>query len=123
MVRSVVAVIAGYFIFAVSAFLLFRLTGRDPHAPAAIWFQFITVVYGILFAALGGFIAAVLGKHFEIEHALAVTSLIAAFGAASLLATVKTGAIWTQLAAILIIAPSAMLGGYLRQRQIRSRPS
>ncbi|HZQ67967.1 MAG TPA: hypothetical protein VFA68_05545 [Terriglobales bacterium] len=119
MVRSVVAVIAGYLIFAASAVVLFRWTGRDPHAPAEIWFVIVTIVYGLFFATLAGFVAALLGKRFEMEHALAVASLIAALGAASLLAEVKSDAIWTQLAAILIIAPSAMLGGYLRQRQVR----
>ena len=118
MVRSVMAVIAGYFIFAISALLLFRLTGRNPHAPAEIWFVIVTILYGFFFATLAGFVAARLGKGFEIEHALGVASLIAALGAASLLAEVKSGAIWTQLAAILIIAPCAMLGGYLRQRQV-----
>jgi hypothetical protein len=123
MVRSVIAVIAGYLVFAVSALLLFRLSGRDPHAPAEIGFVIVTVVYGMLFATLAGFLAALLGKRFEMEHALAVASLIAALGAASLLASVKSGAIWSQLAAILIIAPCAMLGGYLRQRQLRTRPT
>jgi hypothetical protein len=121
MVRSVLAVIAGYVVFALSAILLFRLSGRDPHAPAEIGFVLVTVVYGMLFATLAGFLAALLGRRFEMEHALAVASLIAALGAASLLASVKSGAIWTQLAAILIIAPCAMLGGYLRQRQLRTR--
>lgn len=121
MVRSVVAVIAGYLVFAVSAILLFRLSGHDPHAPAEIGFVLVTIVYGMLFATLAGFLAALLGKRFEMEHSLAVASLIAALGAASLLASVKSGAIWTQLAAILIIAPCAMLGGYLRQRQLRTR--
>lgn len=121
MVRSVIAVIAGYVVFAVSAILLFRLSGHDPHAPAEIGFVLITVIYGMLFATLAGFLAALLGRRFEMEHALAVASLIAALGAASLLASVKSGAIWTQLAAILIIAPCAMLGGYLRQRQLRTR--
>ena len=118
MVRSVVAVIAGYLIFAASAVLLFRLTGRNPHAPAELWFVLVTIVYGLFFATVGGFVAALLGKRFEMEHALAVASLIAALGAASLLSDVRAGAIWTQLAAILIIAPCAMLGGYLRQRQV-----
>ena len=119
MVRSVIAVIAGYLIFALSALLLFRLTGRNPHAPAEIWFVIVTIVYGLFFATLAGFVAALLGKGFEMEHSLAVASLIAAVGAASLLSEVKSDAIWTQLAAILIIAPCAMLGGYLRQRRGR----
>ena len=121
MVRSVIAVIAGYFIFALSALLLFRWTGRNPHAPAELWFIIVTIIYGLFFATLAGFVAARLGRGFEMEHALAVASLIAAVGAASLLSEVKTDAMWTQLAAILIIAPCAMLGGYLRQRQRRTR--
>jgi uncharacterized membrane protein YedE/YeeE len=121
MVRSVIAVILGYVIFAASALLLFRVTGRHPHEPAETWFMIVTIIYGLLFATLAGFVAAFLGKKFEMEHALAVASLIAAVGAASLLADVKTSAIWTQLAVILIIAPSAMLGGYLRQRQVKTR--
>jgi hypothetical protein len=44
MVRSVLAVIAGYVVFALSAILLFRLSGRDPHAPAEIGFVLVTVV-------------------------------------------------------------------------------
>jgi len=119
MVRSVLAVIAGYLVFAVSAILLFRLSGHDPHAPAETGFVIVTILYGMFFATLAGFLAALLGKRFEMEHALAVASLIAALGAASLLASVKSGAIWTQLAAILIIAPCAMLGGHLRQLQRR----
>ena len=77
MVRSVLAVIAGYLVFAVSAILLFRLSGHDPHAPAEIGFVLVTIVYGMLFATLAGFLAALLGKRFEMEHALAVASLIA----------------------------------------------
>ena len=37
--RFVSGVILGYLIFAGSAFLLFRITGHDPHAPASISFE------------------------------------------------------------------------------------
>ena len=112
-------VLVQFSLAAASAVVLFRVTGRDPHASAELGFVVLSVVYGLFFATLAGFVAALLGKRFEMEHALAVASLIAALGAASLLGSVKSGAIWTQLAVILIIAPSAMLGGYLRQRQVR----
>jgi hypothetical protein len=79
-----------------------------------------SILYGIFFAVLAGFLAAFLAKRWEFEHALAVSGLIAVAGAISLLAQAGQDAIWTQLAVLLLIAPSAMLGGYLRLRQLRA---
>jgi hypothetical protein len=117
-VRSVIAVVAGYLIFAASAVALFKLSGQDPHAPASIGFMVLSIVYGIVFAALGGFVTAWLAKRYEFEHGLAVASVIAAIGAASLLTSAGNGAKWTQLAALLVMAPSALAGGWYRARQV-----
>jgi hypothetical protein len=116
----VIAVIAGYLVFVASTLALFKLSGHDPHAPASLTFMGLSVLYGMFFAAVGGFIAAWLARRWEFEHSLAVATLIAASGAASLLARPGPGALWTQLAAVLIMAPMAMVGGYLRQRQVGS---
>lgn len=120
MLRSLIAVIAGYLVFAASAVALFKISGRDPHAPAGLVFMGLTVLYGMFFAAIGGYIAAWLAGRWEFEHSLAVAGLIAAGGAASLLARPGQGALWTQLAAVLVMAPMAMAGGYLRLRQVGS---
>jgi hypothetical protein len=116
MLRSVIAVIVGYLVFAASAVVLFRISGRDPHAPASLTFMMLSVLYGMFFAAVGGFVAAWLARRWEFEHSLAVAGLIAAGGAASLLAS-PGRALWTELSAVLIMAPMAMVGGYLRRRQ------
>lgn len=122
MLRSVIAVIAGYLVFTASAVALFKITGRDPHAPAGLVFMGLSVLYGMCFAAVGGFVSAWLARRWEFEHSLAVAGLIAASGAASLVARPGQGALWTQLAAVLIMAPMAMAGGYLRLRQVGSTP-
>lgn len=120
-VRSVVAVLLGYMVFAVSALALFRLSGRDPHAAHDVPFMLWSVLYGVLFAALGGFLAAWVAESWEIEHALGVSCLIAVSGAISLLTQSADSAMWTQLAALLIMAPAALAGGYLRSRQVAAR--
>jgi hypothetical protein len=117
-VRSVIAVVAGYLIFAVSAIALFKLSGQAPHAPASIGFMIISILYGIVFAALSGFVAAWMAKRYEFEHGLAVASVIAAIGAASWLTSAGSDAKWTQLAALLVMAPSAIAGGWYRARQV-----
>jgi len=116
MLRSVIAVVVAYLGFAVSALALFRLSGHDPHAPASLIFMGLSVLYGMFFAVVSGFIAAWLARRGELEHSLAVATLIAVVGAASILAT-PGQAIWTQVSALLIMAPMAMAGGYLRKRQ------
>lgn len=121
MLRSVAAVIIGYLLFALSVSAFFQLSGHDPHAPAGILFMAGSILYGLFFSVLGGYVAALVAGKFEIEHSFAVATLIAAIGAASLIAESPADAEWTQLSAILIIAPAAILGGYLRQRQIRAK--
>jgi len=121
MLRSAAAVVAGYLVFALTALLWFRLSGRDPHAPASTGFMAATILYSLLFAVLAGYLAALVAGRFEIEHAFAVATLIAAVGAASFVAESPGESRWTQLSAILIIAPAAMVGGYLRRRQLRAR--
>jgi hypothetical protein len=118
--RSVVAVVIGYLVFAASAVVLFRLTGQDPHAPAQVGFMLLSILYGVLFAALSGYVAARVAGRYEFEHSLGVASVIAAVGATSLLTRPGGSVIWTELAALLCMAPSAMAGGWFRARQVGS---
>jgi hypothetical protein len=119
MLRSVIAVLAGYLLYVASVFAFFAVSGRNPHAPASMVFMVIGTLYGMFFAALGGFLAVLLARRQRFEHAFAVAFLIAVGGAASILG--RTGRlVWPQLAGLLIMAQMAMVGGYLRLRQIRS---
>jgi hypothetical protein len=113
MIRSTVAVIVGYVVFAMSAAILFKVTHQDPHASASIQFVVVSTVYGMLFAALAGFIAVRTSSTHSIAHAIAVAVLIAAAAVASLVGAPGAGARWSQLSALLLMSPAAVAGGAL----------
>jgi hypothetical protein len=112
--RSIVAVVAGYAVFGASAAILFPLTGRDPHAQAPMTFVIWTSVYGIVFAAAGGYAAAAIAPRKRRVHAAIVGALIAVGAAVSLVAA-PSDARWSQLAALFLMAPAAAAGGMLRR--------
>jgi hypothetical protein len=117
--RTVAAVVGGYLIFALSAVALFHVTGRDPHAPQPIWFVAATVAYGIVFATLAGFVAARCARARPLRHAAGVAVLLALGATVSLVAHPGVGATWSQWGALILMAPSAVLGGYLAPRARR----
>jgi len=115
--RSILAVVIGYMVFAVSAFAFFQLSGRPPHQEAPFSFVVVSVVYGMAFAALGGYLAAWLSGRRPLAHAVAVAAVLALGATASLLGTLGKGAVWSQVAALVFMAPCAVLGGWLRARR------
>lgn len=115
MIRSILGIITGYFIFAVSAVLLFAGSGINPHGEVSLWFMLLAIVYGMLFAALGGYAAALIAKRKAILHAVILTLVIISGAIASLASSYGKEAVWSQLAAIFLMAPSALLGGYIRK--------
>jgi hypothetical protein len=84
--RSVLAVVLGYAVFAVSGGLLFKVAGRDPHAAQDLWFVVLAVIYGMVFAGL-----------------IAVGTTVSPVKSA--------GATWSQWSAILLMAPCAWGAG------------
>jgi RsiW-degrading membrane proteinase PrsW (M82 family) len=106
-VRSVVAVLIGYVVFAGSAVLLFNITKRDPHSPQNLGFIVFAAVYGMFFAGLGGLLADRIAPKKGTVHAAFVSLLIALGAAVSLLAAPGAGSTWSQWAALVLMAPSA----------------
>jgi len=116
-VRSVLSVVAGYLLFAASAFLIFLLFKRPPHQAAPLWFMVVTTMIGMLFAFLSGYIAGLLARRNPLGHAIGVAAVLALGASVSLVSTLGKGAIWTQVAAIVLMAPSVIAGGWIRLRQ------
>ncbi|HET6762831.1 MAG TPA: hypothetical protein VFH27_04140 [Longimicrobiaceae bacterium] len=116
--RSVFSVIAGYAVFAVSAYLVFELFEQPPHEAAPFWFMVTATVIGMFFAFIGGYVAAYLAGRHPRAHGAAVAGVLALGAAVSLVATLGKGAIWSQVAALVFMAPSAYLGGWIRHRQL-----
>lgn len=107
LLRGILGAVVGYVIFAAPAALMFNLMGWDPHAPASITVIVATTVVGIVAAAIGGYVAARIGRA---QWPGAVTAgLIAAGALVSLATSPGGGAIWSQLVAILLMAPAALL--------------
>lgn len=113
--RSIAAVVGGYLIFAIPAFALFQLTGREPHAAQPLWFMVVSTLYGMLFAALGGFVAARIAPMRPSLHATIVAGVLALGAIVSLVTS--TGASWSQWTALIFMAPSTFLGSRVAVRQ------
>ena len=116
MLRSIGAVVAGYLLFGIPAAVLFPLTGRDPHAAAPLSFILFTAIYGAVFAMAGGYLAAAIAPRRPRFHA-AMVGLLIAIGATASLIAAPADARWSQLAAILLVAPVAAAGGMLRPQR------
>ena len=117
MLRSIGAVLAGYLVFAISAALLFKLTARAPHAAAPLGFIVLSTLYGIAFAILAGYVAASLAGREPLGHAIAVAGIIGLGALISMVLSAAGATLWSQLAALVLMAPSAALGGLIRRRR------
>ena len=110
------AVLVGYLIFAISAALLFSLTGQNPHAAASSQFMMLTTIYGMVFAAVGGYVAEWLAQAPRGERRLPLGVVIAVGARVSLITSPRQDARWSQIAALVLMAPSALIGGWLAVR-------
>lgn len=111
MIKNIVAVIAGYLIFAISAVMFFKLTNTDPHTDPTTGYAIATAIYGVVFSALGGFITELIARTGNIKINLLLAVLMAGFAAFSLFKSASNH--WTQLLAIVLFAPTSILGGWL----------
>jgi uncharacterized oligopeptide transporter (OPT) family protein len=108
--RVVSGVILGYLVFAASAFALFHITHHNPHAPASVTFEIGAIVYGVLFAALGGYIASLVGGRRDMLAARFVSIILALGAIVSAFMTVFS---WSQIWAVIAMAPAVLLGGWM----------
>ncbi|HZE87685.1 MAG TPA: hypothetical protein VE090_05805 [Methylomirabilota bacterium] len=118
--RGIIAVIIGYLIFAVSAVLLFQFSGRNIHSSVEGSFMLITIIYGIIFATVGGYTTAFIAKHSPLKYAKALAILMGSLALISLLSQLGKVDPWSQLAALFFMTPAAFLGGLIRAKQMRN---
>jgi ABC-type transport system involved in multi-copper enzyme maturation permease subunit len=115
--RSFLSIVAGYLVFSITAVLLFRISGVNPHQSPTMEFIIGSIVYGVFFAGLGGYVSAAIARRKELTHALVVAGIIAVIAIVSIILAPKEGVLWSELATLLLMAPAAGLGGYLRSRR------
>jgi len=121
--RSLLAVLVGYLVFGISAVALFQLAHVDPHQVPGVGFMIGSTLYGVFFAIAAGYTAARMGRHKEMLHSGAVAGIIALLALVSILAQPGLPSYWSQITAIVFIAPTALVGGWLRARQTREQKS
>ena len=114
--RLIIGVITGDVIFAGSAGLLFYFSRVDPHGPAATAFMAVSVLYGIAFAVLGGFVAGKISRRADLVSGMLLALIIAIPAAATLISRPGQGAIWSQLSALVLMSPAALIGDWLNKR-------
>jgi putative membrane protein (TIGR04086 family) len=117
MLKSVAGVVVGYLLFAVSAVVLFMATGRDPHREQDLSFVVFSVVYGMAFAGAGGYVAGAIAGRNPRVHGGAVALIVALGAAVSFLAQPGAGSRWSQVTALVLMAPAALGGGIVRSRR------
>jgi hypothetical protein len=114
--RSIAAVAAGYIVFAASAALLFQLSGTDPHAPASLAFKVASIIWGIVFALIAGWLTGRIAARRQATHAAVLAALIALGALVSLILRTGHDSIWSQLAALVFLVPATWIGGVIARK-------
>lgn len=118
-VRNIAAVIVGYLIFAVSALLLFKFAGIEPHAHSSTLTVVQVVVFGAIFAFVAGFVAKIIAGARSLRANVALAVLMFCFAAFS--SVQSSGSHYTQFAAMAIFAPVSLFGGFAAKKVFPQR--
>lgn len=118
--REVTAGLAGFILFMAASAILFHIAGYDPYSEVSRSFQITSIAYGVVFALISGYVTALLSPLSRVRPALMVALLIAVVAILSMLATDAVEA-WSQLAALILMAPAVVFGSILRHRQTDAR--
>ena len=126
--RSVAAVVIGFVLIGVLSF------GTDAAVRAAMPGAFTpgggtsdplllvaALAYVTLFAVAGCYLAARLAPRRPMAHALVLGVLGLLFNVAGTIATWSAYPAWYHVTALLLVMPSAWLGGWLRERELGRR--
>jgi len=116
MLRWILAVITGYLVFAISAALFYQVTGQNPHTVPTILSGIVGVLYGMVIAAMAGFVAARFAPRGKLIASASVGGIIAAGVAVSLIREGPESSLWSQLSLLLLIAPATYVGGILYRK-------
>jgi hypothetical protein len=109
MTRKILSVIVGYAIFVATSLALFKVAGQDPHSDPTTSFIILTIIYGGVFSFVAGLVTQLIAKTSDLKINYVLAFIIAGFATFSLFKS--EGNHWTQLLAIFIFAPTAILGG------------
>jgi hypothetical protein len=123
MLRSALAVIAGYLTMMIGvttffAFVVIVLLGGKPgdpksfHAPA--WLYVLELVVTPVLAGLGGYVCAWIARGRQLRHALVLVGVMLVMGAVTLATEDGLKPLWSTIAVIALGAAAVPIGARLR---------
>lgn len=129
MLRSVLAVVAGFlfigfFAFGADAVVrsampgAFSPSGRVDSVPVLL----LVTGYVFVFAVTGCYLTARLAPRNPMMHALVLGVLGLVFNVVGTVAMWETAPVWFHVVSLLLVMPAAWLGGWLRESQLMPRP-
>jgi hypothetical protein len=119
--RTALGILLGDLIFVGSAGLFFYLSRVDPYASASFGFMAFSIVYGMVFAILAGFVAGLISRRRDLITGIIVALIIAVPALISIITRPGAGALWSQTAALVLMAPAGLVGDWIRlSRLLRS---
>ena len=120
MLRSILAVLAGYLILAVGIGLVdFGISRVSPEHypggpdPVAKW-MVVELIIGLALLVLGGYVTVSIARHALLKHALALGVLTSLIAAVSLIIYHGRQPFWFQAVMVVGAIPAALAGGKLR---------
>lgn len=130
-IRSVLSVVGAFFVVAVLVGLTTALTAQlmlgstGPGTDPTTAFLAVNLIYSVLFAIVGGYVAATVSDHSPLLHAAALSVFMMVLGLASWIINdrqpVPGQPDWYPWVITLLVPPTAVLGGILVTRRTRSR--
>ena len=122
MIRSIFSIVTGYILFGLAVWILWTLFGYSHQHLPPDNFYFLSIFCECLFATGIGYLTAFIAKRKEIVHATILFGIYIMLALISIVFKMFEGPFWTQLTSFFPIAPCILLGGYIRQRQLKTQP-
>ena len=130
-IRSVLTVLGAFFVVAVLVGLTTALVaelmlgsagpGAEPTPP----FLVVNLTYSVVYAIVGGYVAATVSDRSPLGHAAALSVFMMALGLTTWVINLGEPAsgqpAWYPWVITLIVPPTAIVGGFLATRRSRSR--
>jgi hypothetical protein len=123
--RSFAAIVGGYiayaFLMGFTVLVLITLAATQ-FGPAAgttrtTGAMAVEIVYSVLFAMFGGYVAALIARRAEVAHAAILAAVILLISVITVMGTREPAPLWYNATLTLLSAAGVIVGGMLRARQ------
>ncbi len=127
MIRSVLAIIAGYVIlsvFAISTALALNavLPGIVQFPPSRLDYALLNLSYITLYAVVAGFAVATIARRLPLRHGVIFGIVLLTLGGAFNFLEARGAALWYPLTVAVMECGGAIFGGYLKARWNAKQP-